>query len=137
MPRKKKAPYLCVDLGLMQDPQVKKLARKLGRGAVLLWLEILMRFHDYEATDFMVPLEDLEDFKEGFFLATPDEVAQVIGMAAEFGWLKIHTDSEGREYMFNERRQLNLREQKLKYLAQKKGADETNEKRKVNQEEVR
>lgn len=128
MPRKKRAPYMCVDLDLMTDPQVRKLARKLGRGAVLLWLEILMRFHEYGDYDFMVPMEDLDDFKEGYFLATSEDVEKVMGMAASFGWLQIWKNDLGEEFLYSPRRQADLRQQRLVHEAQSKGAEDTNQK---------
>ena len=51
MPRKRKEPFLAVDIRIMEDREVQKLVQQKGRGAAFLWLEILMKLQQYEKTD--------------------------------------------------------------------------------------
>ena len=109
MPRKRKEPFLAVDIRIMEDREVQKLVQKKGRGAAFLWLEILMKFQQYEKTDFMVPMEDMDLFCNGFFLVSPEEVKSLIGYVAGFGWIKTFENSCGEKFFYNERRQMEER----------------------------
>ena len=129
MPRKRKEPFLAVDIRIMEDREVQKLVQKKGRGAAFLWLEILMKFQQYEKTDFMVPMEDMDLFCNGFFLVSPEEVKSLIGYVAGFGWIKTFENSYGEKFFYNERRQMDLREQKLTRENRQRHIDEVNEKR--------
>lgn len=129
MPRKRKEPFLAVDIRIMEDREVQKLVQKKGRGAAFLWLEILMKFQQYEKTDFMVPLDDMDLFCNGFFLVSPDEVKSLIAYVAGFGWIKTWENNLGEKFFYNERRQMDLREQKLTRENRQRHIDEVNEKR--------
>ena len=114
MPRKRKEPFLAVDIRIMEDREVQKLVQKKGRGAAFLWLEIL---------------EDMDLFCNGFFLVSPEEVKSLIGYVAGFGWIKTYENSCGEKFFYNERRQMDLREQKLTRENRQRHIDEVNEKR--------
>ena len=129
MPRKRKEPFLAVDIRIMDDSEVQKLVHKKGRGAAFLWLEILMKFQQYEKTDFMVPLEDLDLFCEGFFLATPYEVRDVLGFVTGFGWIKTYENSMGEKFFYNERRRNDLLNQKMTKQNRTEHIEEVNEQR--------
>lgn len=129
MPRKRKEPFLAVDIRIMEDREVQKLVQKKGRGAAFLWLEILMKFQQYEKTDFMVPMDDMDLFCNGFFLVSPEEVKSLIVYVAGFGWIKTFENSEGEKFFYNERRQMDLREQKLTRENRQRHIDEVNERR--------
>lgn len=135
MPKAKRPPFLAVDLNFMEDEEVRKLSMKFGRGAAMLWLEILMKFQKYEKTDYMVPLEDKALFCEGFFMATGKDVADVIAYAASVGWLKLWTNDSGDQFFYNERRQIDLLNQKVTRDNRTEGAGKCNSKRNVKRDD--
>lgn len=129
MPRKKKPPFLMLDERIMEDEEVQLLVSEKGYGALMIWLLILIKFKQYDKTDFMVPLERLDIFCGGFFEAPREDVKAILGYVTALGWIKVWKDPDGKEFFYNERRRNDLLNQAVKYEAQRKAAEETNEKR--------
>ena len=129
MPRKKKPPFLMLDERIMEDEEVQLLVSEKGYGALMIWLLILIKFKQYDKTDFMVPLERLDIFCGGFFEAPKEDVKAILGYVTALGWIKVWKDPDGKEFFYNERRRNDLLNQAVKYEAQKQRMDKVNEER--------
>ena len=134
MPRKKKPPFLMLDERIMEDEEVQLLVSEKGYGALMIWLLILIKFKQYDKTDFMVPLERLDIFCGGFFEASREDVKAILGYVTALGWIKVWKDPDGKEFFYNERRRNDLLNQAVAYENRLRHINSVNEVKNVEEQ---